>query len=208
MRKSDFLAALIIGEVSAWLALAIFKNVRLEFSAWLLPVFLPILSVIGLWIAYFISKRFLIIWQAAKFLLVGVLNTFVDLGALNLLILASGIATGFGYSVFKGISFIVAVINSYFWNKFWTFKKSATGQAGKPAQILQSKIKAGREFTQFFIVSAIGFGINVGIASLVVNLIGPRFDITEKIWANIGAIFATFFAMVWNFLGYKFIVFK
>ena len=84
----------------------------------------------------------------------------------------------------------------------------ATGQAGKPAQILQSKIKAGREFTQFFIVSAIGFGINVGIASLVVNLIGPRFDITEKIWANIGAIFATFFAMVWNFLGYKFIVFK
>src|SRR3989344_2662710 len=102
----------------------------------------------------------LIIRQAIKFVLVGILNTLVDLGVLNLLIFASGIASGFGYSAFKGISFTVAVINSYFLNKFWTFKMRET-----------EGVK--REFAQFFIVSLIGFGINVGVASFVVNVVGP-----------------------------------
>jgi len=144
----------------------------------------------------------LIVKQAGKFILVGILNTLIDLGVLNLLIFITGIASGFGYSAFKGISFIVAVINSYILNKFWTFK-SAGGQPGLPA--------AGREFGQFFIVSAIGFGINVGVASLVVNVIGNPFaysGVSDTIWANVGALTATFCAMVWNFLGYKFIVFK
>lgn len=136
-----------------------------------------------------------IIKQAIKFVLVGVLNTLVDLAVLNVLILVSGVSSGFGYSVFKGISFTVAVINSYFLNKFWTFKVQKMGGAKK-------------EFAQFFTVSLIGFGINVGVASLVVNVVGPQFGIAPKIWANIGAICATLVGMTWNFLGYKFIVFK
>jgi len=136
-----------------------------------------------------------IIKQAMKFILVGILNTLIDLGVLNLLIWLSGIAAGPFYSVFKGISFVAAVINSYLLNKFWTFRKKETGGVK-------------REFSQFFIVSVIGFGINVGVASLVVNVIGPQFGISVKLWANIGAVCATFVSMIWNFLGYKFIVFK
>ncbi|MBI2041883.1 MAG: GtrA family protein [Candidatus Nealsonbacteria bacterium] len=136
-----------------------------------------------------------IIKQAVKFILVGILNTLIDLGVLNFLIFASGIAAGPGYSLFKGISFTAAVVNSYFLNKFWTFKVQKT-----------NGVK--REFTQFFIVSLVGFGVNVGVASLVVNVIGVQFGLSPKIWANIGALCATFAAMVWNFLGYKFIVFK
>ncbi len=139
-----------------------------------------------------------IIKQAGKFILVGILNTLIDLGVLNLLIFITGISAGFGYSAFKGISFIVDVINSYILNKFWTFKSAGdTGRA--------------REFGQFFVVSAIGFGINVGVASLVVNVIGNPFafsGISNTLWANVGALTATFCAMVWNFVGYKFIVFK
>ncbi len=143
-------------------------------------------------------KNLLIIRQAAKFILVGILNTLIDLGVLNLLIFATGIATGLGFSAFKGISFLAAVINSYFLNRFWTFKSA--GQNDKK-----------KEFSQFFIISVIGFGINVGIASLVVNVIGNQlivFGISDKIWANIGALAATFVSMVWNFIGYKFIVVK
>lgn len=136
-----------------------------------------------------------IIKQAAKFVLVGILNTLLDFGVLNLLIFASGISSGFGYSLFKGASFTVAVVNSYFLNKLWTFKNQGEG-------------KAKKEFVQFFIVSFIGFSINVGIASLVVNIISPQFGLGPKLWANVGAICATFAAMTWNFLGYKFIVFK
>lgn len=140
----------------------------------------------------------LIIKQAVKFVLVGGLNTLIDLGVLNLLIFITGIASGAGYSVFKGISFIVAVINSYFLNKLWTFKSNGV-------------VNKSREFSQFFVVSLIGFGINVGVASLVVNVIGNPFNsslLSDKIWANIGAIAATFSGMTWNFIGYKFIVFK
>ncbi|MDO8663552.1 MAG: GtrA family protein [Candidatus Wildermuthbacteria bacterium] len=140
----------------------------------------------------------LIIRQAVKFVLVGGLNTLIDLGVLNLLIFMTGIATGFGYSAFKGISFTVAVVNSYIWNKRWTFKGSESN-------------KGAKEFGQFLVVSLIGFGINVGIASLVVNVIGNPFvfsGISAKLWANAGAIIATFCTMTWNFVGYKFIVFK
>ncbi len=198
MKKIDILLAFIIGEVSALLALVVLKNIQFTLDIWILPIILPILSIIGLWITYFLGKKFLIIWQAAKFILVGILNTFVDLGVLNLLIFISGISGGWGYSAFKGISFTIAVINSYFWNKFWTFRKPKT-------------VTPGKEFLQFFIVSAMGFGINVGIASLVVNLIGPHFEfsgISQTLWANIGAVVATFVAMAWNFIGYKLFVFK
>lgn len=195
-RKIDILSALIIGEVSAWLLLVISKNMSLTFNyLWLFPIILPILSLAGLWVSFWLGRKFLIIFQAAKFILVGILNTLIDLGVLNFLILISEINKGLGFSVFKGISFTVAVINSYFWNKFWTFKKSKT-------------TKTGKEFIQFIIVSLIGFGLNVGSASLIVNIIGPQFGLTEKIWANVGATGATALSMVWNFVGYKFIVFK
>jgi putative flippase GtrA len=139
----------------------------------------------------------LVIKQVAKFVAVGVLNTAIDFIVLNILMFATDIKTGIGYSVFKGISFIVAVINSYVLNRIWTFKSNEK--------------KAGREFAQFFAVSAVGFAINVGVASLVVNVISPHFPvsgISQTIWANIGALAATFCAMVWNFVGYKFFVFK
>jgi len=196
MRKSDIFAAIIIGEASAWLVLLVFKNIRLELPFWWgIPIILPILSLIGMWLASILGKRLFIIYQASKFLLVGILNTLIDLGVLNFLILVSGTASGLSFSLFKGASFLVAVVNSYFWNKFWTFEKKET-------------TKAPKEFAQFFVVALIGLGINVLIASFVVNVIGPQFGLSEKIWANLGAIAATFFGMTWNFLGYKFIVFK
>lgn len=195
MKLRDIIAGLIIGEASALLILIIFKNLKIEvIPIWFLAIILPVLSLTGLQIAFLLARKFIILWQFAKFGLVGVLNTLIDLGVLNLLIFFSGITSGIGYSVFKGISFIVAVVNSYFWNKYWTFEK-------------RGEVKTG-EFLQFFIVAGLGFAINVGTASLIVNIIGPQFGLSDKIWDNIGAIIATLVGMIWNFLGYKFIVFK
>ena len=128
--------------------------------------------------------------QAVKFVIVGILNTAVDFAVLNLLMLATGIVAGLGFSLFKALSFLVAVINSYFWNKHWTFQSE-------------------REvFLQFLAVSAIGFFLNVGTASFLVNSVGPQFGLTEQLWANAGAAAGTLVVMTWNFLGYKFVVFK
>ena len=196
MKKNDIIVALVIGELIALLSFGILKNLGLEAKLlyWLWPFFLPVFCLFCLWIASLVGKKLLIAWQAAKFILVGVLNTVVDLGVLNLLMLAFGISGGLMYSVFKGASFIVATTNSFFWNKFWTFEKKET--------------KSHKEVLQFFTVSLLGFGINVGVASLIVLFIAPQFGLSPQAWANVGAIGAAFCGMTWNFLGYKFIVFK
>ncbi len=200
MKKIDMIIALIVGELIALLSFGIFKALELKSSwlYWVWPILLPIFCLFCLWVAHLISLRILKsegLYDAAQFLLIGVLNTLVDLGILNFLMWISGISTGAWYSIFKGASFIIAVFNSYLWNKFWTFEARRT--KGMEA-----------EFAKFFVVTLIGFGINVGISSFLVNAIGPRFGFSAKIWANIGAIAASVIGIFWNFLGSKFIVFK
>lgn len=199
MAKKDILSSIIIGFLIALSLIPISKNVaelQVPYSSLVLVAF-PLLALLGIFIASVLGKFIPVLFQLAKFLLVGALNTFVDLGVLNTLIGLTGIATSAGYSVFKGISFTLAVINSYFWNRQWTF-----GAQRK---------EIGREFLQFFLVSAVGFLLNVGSASLIVNLVAPRFGfsgISENLWANIGAVAAAFVSLAWNFAGYKVFVFK
>ncbi len=208
--KSDIIASLVIGEAAGWLLLIVIKNIsqtlpQLELiPLWVWPVFFPLFCLIWFLFALFLSKKWLVFYQFGKFVLVGGLNFLVDVGILNLLIFVTSIAAGWLYSVFKGISFAVAVINSYLWNKFWTFKSPrAQGESAD-----ESVGKIGKEFLTFVIVSLIGIGLNNAVASLIVNWLGPQWGISENLWANIGAVTASFLAMFWNFIGYKFIVFK
>jgi putative flippase GtrA len=196
MKKNDVIAVLILSEIIAvFLSFVLGVNNFSLFPIWFLFIIFPILAIIANFVAYFIGKKIPVIFQLAKYFTVGIANTVVDLGILSLLILISGIAQGVAYSIFKGISFVIAVVHSYFWNKHWTF-----------GAVKATKTK--QEFSQFFIVSVVGFAINVGIASLVVNIIGPRFGISNELWATIGAAIGSVIGLVWNFIGYKLIVFK
>lgn len=196
MGKVDTTVSLIIGFLVGLFFFISLEMLQIDIpQSWLFLIIFPPLSWLGLFVASVIGKRILAIYQLAKFLLVGALNTFIDLGALNLLMWLSGIYTGIFFSVFKGISFLVAATNSYFWNKLWTFEK-------------KESIFVGREYFKFLFIVAIGLLINVGVATFVVNVIGPQFGISEQLWANVGAFVAVFIALTWNFLGAKFIVFK
>lgn len=157
-------------------------------------VLLPTLTLIGLFSANLLAKFFPIFWQLAKFVVIGGLNTFLDFAVLNGLIFLTNISSGYGYSLFKGISFTAAVVNSYFWNKKWTFNSRER--------------EGGKEFIQFLAISLVGFGINVGTASFMVNVLGGRWDISPNLLANLGALTAILVSLTWNFIGYKFIVFK
>lgn len=218
MRKNDIVAVLILGEIAAWLIIAVVRGLmgpelygkirNLLFIG--LPLAFPILCLIFLYIAFWIGKKIETIRQAAKFVLVGGFNTLVDWGVLSLLIfifrdffridshdviLAIFSVTLIYYSLFKAISFIVATANSYVWNKFWTFKRKTTE-------------KTSKELLQFFVVSIIGFLINVGIASIVFKFVSPVAGLNVDQWAIVSAAIATAVSMFWNFLGYKFIVFE
>ncbi len=208
--KKDYFIISIIGFLFGLLLLPVLNNIKLTFfvvdfsakggsafggkNVFLLIIGFIIFANLALWFASLLSRVIPIFLQVAKFAAVGGLNTLLDLGVLNVLILISGVAVGYWYPIFKGISFIVANINSYFWNKHWTFGVSNSANI--------------KEFSQFIGVSFIGFAINVGIASLLVNFIGSSKGISPERWANIGALSATIISLVWNFIGYKFIVFS
>lgn len=143
-----------------------------------------------------------LIGQFGKFFIVGIMNTLVDLIILNIEMAITGIAVGAGYSIEKAISFLFAVTFSYFVNKHWTFQD-------------KSKEDEGKKMSQFFIVSFIGMSINVTVATIVVtylqipinNIVHLSF-LTPTIWGTIGALSGTAIGLFWNFVGYKFWVFK
>ncbi len=186
------LSALLVGALS----LPTLNNTLPEYSfnvRFLIALILIALTLIGLITLRFLSRWVKIFWQMAKFIVVGGLNTFLDFAILNLLMAATGIAAGGTFSFFKALSFLVAVVNSYFWNKYWTFEVNKGDR---------------KEFIEFLIVSLVGLGINVGSASFLVNYTQPLFALGPVNWANLSALIATFLGLAWSFLGYKFIVFK
>jgi len=203
MKKADIILALISGEGVAWIAYSLLKGAEVESVfglaisslLWTLFIIFPVLSLFGLWIGWLIGKKYLFVFQVAKFLLIGVLAVLVDLGVLNILMSLFGVATGWGFVLFKAISFIVATFSKFWGNKFWAFEKAETE-------------KMGKELLQFYVVTLVGMAVNVGVASFVVNSVGPQFGLNLQVWANIGAIIAAVAGAAWNFLGYKFVVFK
>ena len=196
--KKDLKIVALAGFLIAILAIPITSNLGLppilkSFGSIGVSVILFVLTLVGFLILNFFSRWLGILRQITKFTIVGGLNTFLDFAVLNFLIASSGIVAGLGFSFFKGISFLVAVTNSYFWNKYWTF---------------ESQTKKELEFVQFAVVSTIGFFINVGVASFIVNNIGVPSAVSPTLWANFGALVAVAASLIWNFLGYKFIVFR
>lgn len=198
--KRDYFLVSFIGFSFGLFSLPILYNINLPFFKISLPiaigiiVFFIIFANFALFVASFVGKFIPTAFQFAKFGAVGAFNSFLDWGILNLLIIFTGIATGFGFSTFKGISFILASISSYFWNKHWTFNNiEATNK---------------KEVGKFAAVTVIGFFINIGLASLIVFTLTPKQLISPERLANIAAFSATIISLVWNFIGYKIFVFK
>lgn len=154
-------------------------------------IILPILALLGMTFAYFVGKKIKILWQVAKFGIVGVLNTSIDFGILNLLILLTDFTRGAGIGLINVPSFSLAILNSYFWNRKWVFKDSHKGN-----------------FFIFVAVTVIGLLINTSVVVVITTFIPPIIVGSPTIWANVAKVFATGFSMVWNFTGYKLIVFK
>lgn len=210
MTKKDVVFASGAGLLIGLLLLPVLKTAKPDLyeklSLWIVPFFL-IATPFGLTVAYYISKKIAVIWQIGKFGVTGVLNVLVDMGVLSLLIAffrnsfqinaTDAVFMGLGfltfYSLYKATSFVVANINSYLWNKYWTFNQSGENKTN---------------FIQFFLVSVFGFIINVAVASLVFYLANPTGDLKQGQWGLIGAAMGSIVGLVWNFVGYKFIVFK
>lgn len=208
--QKDYKFAVAAGLLIGLLLLPVLKTtspvIFAKFAIAVVPFFL-LATPLGLRIAFLLGKKIAVIYQIAKFGVIGVSNVLVDLGVLSLTtilfltylkidsrdIMFGGVAF---YSLFKSISFIVANINSYLWNKHWTFDQ---GQ----------KKQTRSEFIQFFAVSVVGFLINVFVASFVFKVVVSSLMIlTAGQLGLIGAAAGSIAGLAWNFIGYKLWVFK
>jgi len=206
--KKDFWLAILAGELVTWLSLPTLKNLKIlellaKWGIGLKPfmifwaLFIPAGAILGLYLFYLIAKYknkigFL---QLGKYGIIGVLNTLLNAGVYNVLIFITNIASGFTVDSFFIIAFIITVINSFFWNRYWTFERTGTETVSKDA------------FQFFFISTAVAI-INFSILHLIINVIGVPTGLDPKIWANIALAFTVIIAFFGNFFGYKFIVFK
>jgi putative flippase GtrA len=206
--KKDFWLAVLAGEIVAWLSLPTLKNIKvLELLAEkgisninfaiLWAIFVPVGAVSGLVLFYLLAKtrNRLGFWQLGKYAVVGTLNTVLNAGVYNFFIFTTNVAIGLSLDAYFVVAFIVTVINSFFWNKYWSFERK------KDDSIKQ-------EALDFFTVSIAVAIVNAVLIHIIVNVIKAPQGIDQKIWANMALLFTVATAFLGNFFGYKYIVFK
>lgn len=146
--------------------------------------------------------------QLSKFAVVGVINTLVDLLGFNVLRKFTKLKA----VVASYISSTVAMINSYVLNKYWTFQsqQSGSGAATEAAKFFFSTIIGvyvihnglvwifSEKFTLF---SKIAYAITSKLP--ILNKLSQRF-----VYDNVAKVAGIGGSLVWNFILYKFWVFR
>jgi putative flippase GtrA len=134
-----------------------------------------------------------VIKQFARLVLVGGLGVV----AFAAVLVGSQYNYGVGYFVWLLCAYVALQLGVWF-----SVRSDAVGtqkNAGSPRA----------EFVGFVIVSIIGAGINSLILTGLVAYFGHALpSISDKLFKNIAKIAATAVSLIWNFIGYKFLVFK
>lgn len=204
MTRRDILASLFLGEITAVILLGLS-------SVWELPALVQLATRMGLvagplgaLAVVYVGVRFGRRWPAlgagSKFVVVGAANTLIDLGLLNLLLVAAGVVTPLLFAFFKALSFSAAVGHSFFWNRSWSFAPG--GASGS-----RSQGSLGSQFSLFLLATLVGLTLNTGLATLLVSLGPPVAFLSPLLWANVAAGLALLVSTLWNFCAYRFFVF-
>ena len=123
-----------------------------------------------------------VVGEALRFIIVGVMNTLIDFAIFFALVL------GFDLHVALAnvIAFSVAVINSFFMNKYWSFRNR------------NSTLRSGQQLPLFVAVNLGGMALS-----------------TATVWSLAGVIplvlakvLATVVSFAWNFVGSRQLVYR
>ena len=124
-----------------------------------------------------------------KFSAVGTMGFVIDAGTFNLFFLA-GLNTDPLQMVAKTISFLLAIISNFIWNRYWTYPDSRSKRI---------RLQIG----QFFGVNVVGLFLNLLIFGTVGNYLRPRlepmFNNSRLIANNAALVTAVAVVLFWNF---------
>lgn len=122
-----------------------------------------------------------------RFGVVGMLNTLVDLGFFNLFL-----SLDIHPLLATSISYFLATINSYIFNRVWTF-----GDRRSKKPLFQ--------YSQFLLSNIIGFGLNNLIVYLFMQ--NAIFD-NMTLQLNTAKLVAIVLVVFWNYLVSHFLIFR
>jgi putative flippase GtrA len=126
--------------------------------------------------------------ELVKFGAVGVLNTLINLGVFNALLLS---IDNVGRLKANMVATVVATIFAYFMNRHWTFKDRPSGHSTR------------REFVLFFVFNLIGLGIESALLGGTVYVLG----LTGILAVNIAKIVGLVLGTAFRFWSYRTFVF-
>jgi putative flippase GtrA len=131
--------------------------------------------------------------QLVRFGIAGIVNTGVDIAVFNALFFIFG--GGVPLTFYKAASFSAAVVNSFYWNRYFVFDAATRRDYDAPLR-----------FAKFLMISVGGLAINT-LAFQTSHAALASFPLESAIAMNAAVILATCASLVWNFIGYKYVVF-
>ena len=187
------------------LLLVIFRFLAVSFpyQAIFALVFIPALWAFGVWLGGFLARRIPFFAQFGKYSAAGFLSAAIDFAVLNYVSYLTGITAGIVIGWVNVPGFLFAVINGYFWNKLWVFKLTTSDV---DSNLSTSDVNIFADFPKFFAVTIGGLIINSVLIIVLTSYIS--LPIKPTLWLNIAKFLANAAVLLWNFTGFKFIVFK
>ena len=130
----------------------------------------------------------------SKFSLVGFSNAAVDIGVLNLFLWLQPTREVGLLVLYNGIALVLANVNSYVWNTFWTF-------GGRSEKNL-------REGVLFLLQAIVNIGVSNGLFFLLLRLLLVDTDIPAYLVGNVAKITSVVVASVISYFIMRYVVFS
>lgn len=124
-----------------------------------------------------------VIYQFLRFACIGLLNTALDFLLLNTISKALGITEGVKLGIIDIFSFSVAIVQSYLWNRTWTFGS-------------EQGVSLWKNLIRLILVGALG------AIAIIFVLIGSKLQAASAYYAGILLVYLIFESVLWRAFGF------
>jgi putative flippase GtrA len=125
-----------------------------------------------------ILQKYPIILQILRFAAIGIINTALDFLVLNFISKTLNISAGLKLGQVNVISFSLAVVQSYFWNRYWAFST-------------QQVLSLWKNFVRLVLVGALG------ALAVILVLVGAKVSASPSFYLIILLAFVIFQLAMW-----------
>ncbi len=133
-----------------------------------------------------------LVFQFFRFGFVGGINTFIDILAFNMLVWMFPTSYNFTLVFYNSLAYFVGAVNSFCWNKLWTFKQRSSA--------------TNDQLVRFALVTSLGIICNDIFLWLATTIL-TSLSLNGFLWVNVAKVSAIAGSVAVSYLGMRFGVF-